>query len=583
MSFENFDRKQNSPVLKFTQKEVNIRDRKMPLIRFCHPHNYKDIYEFDEERYTFTGPVGLITNDAINSYKEFFRQRVANSTLEIHYNRGIGELDTNTHKFTGCLGEIQSNVSDFILMLWEYPFDGINISSGLIAYETNLVIGGMYDQETIGDAIQMLDLFAFFSPLVWFNCLLAVMSIFLILKIHEVISPPNRIPCRNILFKVLAHCSNFGSMPAGGITRCLLFMLASLFSLIVIGYLCSSISTQLVMIKQPLVFHTYDDIMNRGALPFFIRGMAYDQFFKKPSASALRKKFWRYATTTFDLEDLYVDIDPIALLLCAMKLVLRQAVFIMEAPLMPVLPGSGCPVAQFDADRIRDTAALIQDHKRLKPLMTGLNFGAEQQKFILDFTRKNPMNFSAVPDFNFHIATDPGEEKFSQSILMAENSDPIIRQGLTKASRYLIETGYPIKTMRRVVRYNLLAGNAMIPTLLGTPNKARKYKVENCFSESVLLPEAHVETVSFENLWSLVVSVGSIYGIIGVIVVVENIVSYRTQKTRCSPKKKLVAPTTSMIVALGGRRTPRPPPFFPPEYLGPGPPHVRFRPYSIVR
>ena len=259
-------------------------------LRVCFPYNFKQILEYNKEKNTYEGLLG----GTVGSVWDWAR-KVTNLRLETQADDlGIGVYREELGHYDGCIGELQMNRTDLILQMFPYPKDIPGVSQGLIWYETSLKFVSMYNKTELGASSQMLDSFHAFSLGVWSLCVIACLFMIMFLITGEALlqltrSLQNMKPGRH-LYEVLVHCTRCGEIDDGGLSRRLLITSASIHALLVVHYFCSSIKTELVVIKDPLVFHSYDDIIQRGAVPLFVKGMSYDTLFKSENAEPYSKK-----------------------------------------------------------------------------------------------------------------------------------------------------------------------------------------------------------------------------------------------------------------------------------------------------
>lgn len=478
------------------------------LFRLCHPHSYKQVYEYDVTTKSFKGAIGEVTTEALDFMYRGMNMILKNVTFEVQADFGVGVLDEKTHKWDGCMGRLQENQSDITMQMFKYPMDVDRLKQGLIAYETTLVIGGMYQPIRVGHLAQTLESFLSFDIHVWLLCLLFVCMVYMTIRLRINLASRLRrsrsLKRQYPLYFTLTHCARYGVMSSRGLNQKFLFLTTSIFSIVIIHYFCSMIKTQLVVIPEPSVYYSYDDVIRRNATPFFIKGMAYDQFFKSKNAPPERKKLWTYATETFGLENLYVEIDPLLLLVSAMKLIKGEGVMILDHVLMPLLPGSGCPVVMHEPAQLLRTVNLLGNPEKMTPLLETLDLDEGQKQFIKDFTRKYPMHFNSTPSFNFHTAKDPSETKFAQGIIVSGVSNEKLISSFVKTTRIGIEIGYIDKIIQRLDRYNLLRGHQMIPVLFGAVNKSRANLYEECVASTILKPEIPYHSLTLGNMHALV-------------------------------------------------------------------------------
>lgn len=472
------------------------------VLRLCHPSNFHGLYEYRESEDLFYGPFGEEERRIIERH---IKKSLVNTTVQIQSNRAVGVLDEVTNKYDGCIGMLQSNDSDLIMMMFEYPTEGDNLTQGIIAYDTSLVIGAPYTKVEGGPSAQLLDSFQSFSPGIWILCLLCPLILTIILKLRSLFRLFLRRKKRNdyTFYYTVAHCVRTGEIPSHNRVNRICYLCASIFSLVVLHYFCTLIKTQLVIIKDPDLFLSYQNIIDAKAAPYFIKGTAYSSFFSRKSAPPYRKKLWKYAVDSFGEENLQVDVDPISFFLIAIKTLRKEAVMIMDAVLMPVIPGTACPINLYSTEKLKEGLSVLSDPDRLPPLLETQDLTEEKKAYVIDFLRKNDLTLGKIPDIEFHVAIDPNEVVFSQGVLQSPFTSQQLQREVGIIFRRAIESGFSLKTMKNLIRFDLLRSHTVLQALFGKKMKSRSYLVEECFSETIVKPEIETHSLSFENLVSL--------------------------------------------------------------------------------
>ena len=507
-------------------------------LRLCHPTNYQGLYEYKEDDDKFHGPFGEEQRRIIERH---MKEAISNITVQIQSNQGVGELDETTGQYDGCVGMLQKNQSDLIMMMYEYPIEGDHLKQGVIIYDTSLVIGSTYVKVDTGPSAQLLDSFQAFSAGVWTLCLLVPIFLAAILKLREkfrrLFKPSER--SNYHLYHSFTQCTRTGEIPPRNRVNKICFMCAAIFSLVVVHYFSTLIKTQLVVIKDPDLFSSYQDVMDAKAVPYFIKGMAYSNYFSRKKAPAFRKKLWNYAVNTFGEENLWIDLVPISFLLLALKTLKRESVVILETVLMPVVPGTACPLNDHDPIRIRDGISVLSDVDRLAPFLDTQGLDDATKAYAIRFLRREKFKFDSIPDIMFHIAPDPNEAIFSQGLLQSPHTSEPIKKQVDIILRRAIELGFNIKTIKNLVRYNLLENNQMVTYLAGKKLNSRSHLVEECFSETIVKPEIETHALNLENLESLGLVMASLFMIAFVILLFEILLAKFTKNKRRSQPRRL--------------------------------------------
>ena len=395
-----------------------------------------------------------------------------------------------------------------VLQLFEYPVAAENLTEGLIIYDTVLSIGSAYSKIEAFAAAQITSSFRSFSYGIWMTCLSLILMTSMLLKLRVMIAVKKRFIRDYSLFYSITHLVRIHPMPDAGFTRKVLFISASIFSLVVVHCFLTLIKTELVVRKDPVLFNSYQDIIDRRAMPIFIKGMGYDEFFKKHGISKARKNLWKYATQTFDSSDLYIQLDPLVFLLGALSIVQQKAVIIIEEALVPVIPSSGCPLRARSPERMLRTLNMLSDRERMTPLLNTTSSTDEQMEAVFDFARKNQKVYTSFPEFLFHESTDQSETPFSQGLVLSSQTNPLLLKSIKFVVRRAVETGLMIRELEVTQALDILGDYHLLGILLGSALNGRKNEVAECKSESILKASVSFHPlgmVNYRNLSMIIV------------------------------------------------------------------------------
>lgn len=476
------------------------------LLRLCHPSDFKDfiVYKNEEREEMFTGTARKFVNEPLANIIQGLFYAGINVTLEMTANVGRGSLDPTAGKYDGCLGLIQANQSDLVLQLFEYPVGAENLTEGMIIYETLLVIGSIYSKtEATTNAQIMTSIYAFSLPL-WLICLLFALSIITVLRLKRVIWRTRGREDYSIYYTI-THLLRLDQMPDAGVTRKMLFLSASIFSLIVVHCFLTLIKTELVVAKDPLLYDTYRDIIDRKAIPIFVKGMGYDKFFMKSNALKVRRDLMDYADKSFTRDDMYFELDPIGFILYALAVLQQTAVVIVERAIMPLVPATGCSIASRSPAQLMDLVKILEDEEKFARYKETGSFNEQQQEAIVKFARKNKYPLTKLPDFLFYEAADPSERPYQQEVILNPHISGLFSRSLSSVIRRALETGLSAHTLLAAPGFNVLAGNQMLDTLVGPPLRSRRNQVADCMSKTVIKARVGFHALIISNYHSLLI------------------------------------------------------------------------------
>ena len=474
-------------------------------VRFCHPSDFKDFLEYDQVNHKFGGTAEPVATGVLDLFLQGLRMAGINSTWQVTSNVGAGSFDSVAGAYDGCLGKVQRNESDLILQLFEYPVAAENLTEGLIIYDTSLSIASTYNKIEALSSAQITSSFRSFSHGIWMICLSLILITSMLLKLRVMIAVKKRLIRDYSLFYSITHLVRLHPMPDAGVTRKVLFISGSIFSLVVVHCFLTLIKTELVVTKDPVLFNSYQDIIDRRAMPIFIKGMGYDEFFKKHGISKARKKLWKYATQTFDLSDMYIQLDPLTFLLGAFSIIEKRAVIIFEKALIPVIPSSGCPIRARGPEKLVETLNMLSDREKMTPILNTASFTEEQKEVVFDFARKNHKVHTSIPEFLFYESTDDSEEPFSQGLVFGSRSDANLLKAIIFVFRRSFETGLTIRQTEIAQAFDVLGNYELLRMLVGQPlRERRKYEAE-CKSSTVLKASISFHPLEMKNYRNLMI------------------------------------------------------------------------------
>ena len=99
----------------------------MAKFRVCHTTDFFGILEYDVNEEKFVGAVSEFINDVLEIFETLASWK--NQTVEIHPRMGFGDPVEGTDEYTGCLGRLQKNQSEVMLMPMDYPSNIVNTNS----------------------------------------------------------------------------------------------------------------------------------------------------------------------------------------------------------------------------------------------------------------------------------------------------------------------------------------------------------------------------------------------------------------------------------------------------------------------
>ena len=491
----------------------------MMKLRVCYPHNFKRLLEYKEEDGAFHGLLGVYVEEGFAFAEKMIQAQLKNVSVEIQADDlGVGEYKEDQGHYDGCLGQLQFNQSEMMMQLSPYPLAIENVSQGLILLETGLNFASGYDKTELGGPIQLLNSLKAFRWSVWLLCMITciAMSIFLTIEesfyqwFRKLIGARAKKSHGNI-YQAMAQCFRRGRLHDRRITRRILFLCASLHSLLVVHYFNSDAKTELVVVKDPLIMESYDDIADRQIIPLFPKGMSYNLFFKSPEAEPFRRKLWQYAIESYGEDRLYVDLSPLSFMVIALGIISQKAVLLMGETLIQTLVSSGCSLAGRDVNKVKSILRFLQNPDELKNILKMSGIGNKEGSSVLAFAREHELDSGSIPEFLVHVSRDPREKEFSQGVLLSGNGNPQLINAMMKTTRRLVELGFALQKKATLDKISLFENHAIINSLLGKQLSSRQVLVEKCRSKSIVKPSVSLHSIKLEHMEDLFKLAGGIY------------------------------------------------------------------------
>lgn len=283
------------------------------VIRGCNPRNFPLFFEIDKHGKT-GGFYSLLADDLLTHVR-----RLVNATLEVRSeNDGIGNIiDAPSGMYDGCIGRLQRNQSDVMTQLANYAHPADHLNQGLVFIDSVIQFISTYNtrSEQESNVVQVESMFNSFNVHVWLLCLLTMFVGSTILSLRQQLMQDSM--CTKLTFKpscrpvyeVITHMTATGSITITGPSVSPLNISLSLFARVVLIYLCSLIKTELVALRPPDTFRSYQDLLDKNVSVAFLKG--WDQFlaFKTAPADSLEGKLWNLTVQRYPKMNFMFQVD----------------------------------------------------------------------------------------------------------------------------------------------------------------------------------------------------------------------------------------------------------------------------------
>ena len=438
-------------------------------VRLCNPYNFERFFAHDGKK--FSGILGPFFQDLFDA-----TSTGANITMVVRsQNDGFGEpINGTTGSYSGCIGLLQTNKSDVMLPLTDYPHPASNISQGLVIQETAVSLFNFYKHDHGGiKSTQLEELFSSFDGPILLLCVSTAVTGICVLFLRSILLSYRRKifgmrnPTRNdrITYEVLTHMTNHGEISTSSdVFGKTMFIVLSLFSLLVIFFLCSFIKTDLVVISPPATLRSYQEHLDaKCGLSFLAGGYNYLSFKYAPEGSS-EKKLWQLSTSKYPLSTVLLNIKqgsqsikPLA------KLAMRgQSSLVLDSNMIPLLMRAFC--------------SLSLNHRRFETLLSLLKI-SEPAGSIMPLASQDEQAKKSIKGFigNQHL------------------SAPLVR--MQNAWRRFFETGLTQKLFKLIAALDAVE---LIPAE-GVGN-ATAGNMDQCINSILFMPDVHVDGIKLESM-----------------------------------------------------------------------------------
>lgn len=444
-------------------------------IRLCHAGNMDRFFALKLNKKYFEGDLGEITSDFIK-----FTHRISNNSVIIDTNegQGVGEKFTNG-SYSGCIGKLQVNTSDMLFYTVNYPLDAENLQQGFLLFDEFMVIGQDYFLKNIIKDGQVFDVIFNCHSIIWLILFFFISVILLVILRQSIFT---REKYNNCIHDVITHSLRINCIRDTNLFYRLLFFSLSIFSLIVIHYNNSLIKTSLVVIKDPDLFYSYAEIIDKKIKPFFIKGLNSHEHFKNAPANSILAKVWNYSISNWSPNELFVPPSPNDFLKYGIKMAARREILIIDSILAKVIRFSACTF------RARNIPLLLQF------------FGRENEN--------TPDNKYRLENFHFHSVVDESERPFIKSIVFSAYFTSPLAVAYKRHIRYSIEQGLTDYYLNIIQNADIFAefdkGNADTNRDLMESDPNKLDQVRNCASDTIVSPHvSFVDEIAPVNLAKL--------------------------------------------------------------------------------
>ena len=256
-------------------------------------------------------------------------------------------------------------------------------------------------------------------------------------------------------------------------TRRIITLIISVSSFVIItGYFCNLMATDMVVVDKPDVMNTYDDILARPAVTIlFVKQFTDYEHFRDADKDSKEYKLWKVMTTERSTED-KVFLDP--------QGVERLTLYYLDS-----IHG----LVVFIASRFIESIIRI--------------VGCRLRQILGSFS-----------DLISYAAVDPNSPVYGKGLIFRQANIPFLFTAAKRARRS-VEVGYGIITKNNIhtVGYNLDFGDTKIDW----------DNFRDCMSPTLVMDKPEFQAASLANYRSLAIFVACSFSISLAILIMENI------------------------------------------------------------
>lgn len=437
-------------------------------LRVCNPFEFR--YLFERRGREFVGLFSKFAQDILRAIA-----RASNVTVEMRSrNDQPGErMSGESDLYSGCIGRLQTNQSDAMLFLTEYPSAATNITQGLVMSESiTKFISVYYPDETGINYYQIEGVLNAFDIEVWLIAILSLSISVGLLLLQVAMKIQNRkliglkkpVHYKHIPFEVVAHMTDHGQLSNDkGLFRKIMFIIFSIFSFLVLFYFSSYVKTDLVVIPPPSTLRSYQQLLNAKCGVNFIGGGDTYQPFKFASEMSIEKRLWNLSVKKYSEDRVrYKYTDPVSFADFLNEIMNRNLSLLTDSAWAPY--------------HLRMMCSLLLNREKLRA-----------------FTHPGKVTRFDSPPLPL-TANDQHARVSQKSFISSTFKSPQLKR-LEKILRRVLEGGIPDIIMK-------FAHDTDLTSLLPVDGKGNQTfgNMNRCMANELILPEYTLERVNLGNL-----------------------------------------------------------------------------------
>ena len=355
----------------------------------------------------------------------------------------------------GCEGSISRNETDVVIGIVDFPIkhDYHKVNPVITLYDEPLVIIQAYNRSN--QEQKLADLFktslASFSPSLWMSIAFFVFVMGIMLSMRQLLLKKElkNDDLRHPYFEAVCCFVQQDQKDYPDSYRRILTLVTSVASFIlIIGYFCSLMSTDMFIVEKPVVINNYDEILAKpGLITYFMKVMADHEHFRDADKGSIEHKLWTVMTTERSTES-HLVVDP------------KGYVDLISKCIDGATGRSVLISSRIGEEMARRT-------------FCGLKYTSGLFKDLLTFS-----------------TIDPRGKSFQKGVIFRQVDNPILKT-FFKRLRRLVEGGLQLKLMKIFQR------TAAMPQIVD--NKNDPEDLRDCVSSTVVVKTPRVEDPRLGN------------------------------------------------------------------------------------
>ena len=258
---------------------------------------------FNNQGPHYEGPMSEVFNLMIQS---LIGGRKINYTSIVKSSMGNLDPETGYYNEGSCLYSMQMNESDFSSATTFHPLMGKDLKQFQPYFDDNLYIFSRYNVTGKMFQADFMSSFAHsFSPALWLLCCLFTLLFWPLFKMQvkfeNYLLRKKRKMRDNSLYRLLAQLFQVDYFDSANISTRVTVFFMSIFSFCIFTYLSSTIKTDIVIVDEPKMINSYDDLLAKPRLRIiFPRIIDNFNLFEKAEANSKERRLWEKSLSEFN-------------------------------------------------------------------------------------------------------------------------------------------------------------------------------------------------------------------------------------------------------------------------------------------